>query len=163
MKNSPRKPHPTNTTRAAAGRRHGAGGKLISQIDLLRMRVAAAASTWKRAKEQASQAKRRRKLAKLLAKRAKKDARTAKDNLDELRQALAATQAREANPWQAAAPSFSRKSKPAISSTRRLRGVGKPAARVSVSARRNAEKALNPPSGAASPPQAAFGEVPATG
>jgi hypothetical protein len=61
----------------------------IGQIQLLRMRVAAAESNLKQAKETLGQAKRRRKLARLLAKRAKKDAKQAKINLAEIREALA--------------------------------------------------------------------------
>jgi hypothetical protein len=85
----------SRTTEAGrkSDRRH-----LVSQIELLRMRVAAAQTTWKQAKEQASHAKRRRKLAKLIAKRAKKDAKTAKVHLGEARQALALAQAQMARP-----------------------------------------------------------------
>src|SRR6476620_9705703 len=95
-------------TRASGVRRsgkrgHSAGRASVTQIEMLSRRVAAATTTWKQAKEQASQAKRRRKLARLLAKRAKKDAKTAKLRLDELREALAGAQAGRINPWRAAA------------------------------------------------------------
>jgi hypothetical protein len=63
--------------------------KLSGEIELLRMRVAAAESLLKKAREQASRAKRRRKLAKLLAKRARKHAKRAKANLAGARAALA--------------------------------------------------------------------------
>lgn len=82
-----RKKMPAGVRRPAV-RRDEEGRRLISHIDLLRMRLSAAAKAWKEAKDQASQAKRRRKLAKLMARRAKKDAKTAKANLDELREAL---------------------------------------------------------------------------
>ncbi len=81
------------TARRTAKQPNDSNRKLISQMQLLRMRVSAAEATWKEAKEQASHAKRRRKLARLLAKRAKKDAKTAKANLDELREALARAEA----------------------------------------------------------------------
>ena len=74
--------------RRLAVRRDEEGRRLISHIELLRMRLLAATKAWKEAKEQASQAKRRRKLAKLMARRAKKDAKTAKANMDELREGL---------------------------------------------------------------------------
>jgi len=72
------------------------GRERMGQIELLRMRVAAAELTWKQAKEHANQAKRRRKLARLLAKRARKDARRAKENLDEIRTVLAEAEAKAA-------------------------------------------------------------------
>src|SRR5689334_23005916 len=67
--------------------------RVVSHIDLLRMRIAAAESVWKEAKERAGQAKRRRKLAKLMAKRAQKDAKHAKAGLAEAREALAQAEA----------------------------------------------------------------------
>ncbi|HEY0551985.1 MAG TPA: hypothetical protein VGF13_20450 [Verrucomicrobiae bacterium] len=162
MKTSSRKPKAPDTRRAAAAPRDGAGRKLISQVDLLRIRVTAAASAWKRAKEQASQAKRRRKLAKLLAKRAKKDARTAKNNLDELREALAAAQTRAENPWRTAAPRFSQtKPKRAASKTKpRHRAIRESTALAP--AEGTDEKQLNNSGGPASPPETISGELPAT-
>ena len=73
--------------------RESASRKLISQIELLQMRVAATEDTWKEAQDQHRQAKRRRKLAKLFARRAKKDAKSAKANLDLARKALAEAKA----------------------------------------------------------------------
>src|SRR5262245_54008391 len=107
MKTSTRNARTAALGRPAA-RRNNARGAAVSQIELLRMRVATAAATWKQAKEHLAQAKRRRKLAKLLARRAKKDARAAKENLEELREALADAQTHVANPWQAAMRRFSR-------------------------------------------------------
>jgi hypothetical protein len=65
----------------------------MSQVDLLRIRVGAAESNWKEARERAGQAKRRKKLAKLMAKRAQKDAKRAKVRLAETREALAHAEA----------------------------------------------------------------------
>ena len=72
-------------------RRHSL--KLQGEIELLRMRVAAAESLLEKAREHASRAKRRRKLAKLLAKRARKDAKQAKANLADARADLARAEA----------------------------------------------------------------------
>ena len=72
-------------------RRHSL--KLQGEIELLRMRVAAAESLLEKAREHASRAKRRRKLEKLLAKRARKDAKQAKANLADARADLARAEA----------------------------------------------------------------------
>ncbi len=77
----------TKPKRKRSPRRHAP--KLTDEIKLLRMRVAAAESHLKKAREQASRAKRRRKLAKLLAKRARKHAKQARANLADARAALA--------------------------------------------------------------------------
>ena len=108
-----------SATRRRAKEGDGEGRKLVSQIELLRMRVAAAATAWKQAKEHASQAKRRRKLAKLLAKRARKDARTARANLDELRATLTEAQTRAADPWQAAVRHLNKSKRTRATSKRR--------------------------------------------
>ena len=52
----------SSAVRRSVAPRDGAKRKLVSQVELLRVRVAAAEVTWKKAKEHASQAKRRRKL-----------------------------------------------------------------------------------------------------
>jgi hypothetical protein len=124
MKGATRKKLPAGARRLAV-RRDEEGRRLISHIDLLRMRLSAAAKAWKEAKEQASQAKRRRKLAKLMARRAKKDAKTAKANMDELREAL--LQARRSAAIATARPSSRKLStgRQALPTSKRKPGPGR--------------------------------------
>jgi hypothetical protein len=81
---------------ASAEQRSVTRRSTLNTIELLRLRVAAAAKTLNQAKQQARHAKARRKLAKLLAKRAKDNAKTAKMELTELRESLANAKARAA-------------------------------------------------------------------
>src|SRR5262245_54071990 len=92
---------PTNRKKSTVAPRpvrqwESASRRLINQIELLQMRVAATEDTWKEAKAQHRQAKRRRKLAKLFARRAKKDVKSARANLDLARKSLAAAKAQAA-------------------------------------------------------------------
>lgn len=113
--------------------------KAVNQIELLQMRVAAAATAWKEAKLHAAQAKRRRKLARLMARRAKKDARAAKERLEQLREDLVQAQARIVNPWQAAARSLARAKRTRAGSRKR------PAARTNVRKRVSTKTANSEP------------------
>jgi chromosome segregation ATPase len=154
----------SSSARRGVTQRDGSGRKLISQIELLRMRVAAAEAAWKETKEQASQAKRRRKLARLMARRAKKDAKSAKSNLDEMREALARAEAQSALARRRAVSRKIRKAKTpgahskkqASSTPRRVRKS--PRAARSPSVREPtvapAESIPGPVDGAASPPPA---------
>ena len=160
------------TARRTAKQPNDSNRKLISQIELLRMRVSAAEATWKEAKEQASHAKRRRKLARLLAKRAKKDAKTAKANLDELREALARAEAQSApkhrrvmsrkiGKAKSRSP-FAKKKRP--SSRHRIRNSSRATRRPGPTELPVPPAEINPAQadGAATPPAPAPGEFPAT-
>jgi hypothetical protein len=67
---------------------------LVSEVQLFRVRVAAAESQVKVLREQARQAKRRRKEAKRLAQRARKEFKRAKAALAELKEGLASAEAK---------------------------------------------------------------------
>ena len=68
--------------------------KLTGEVQMFRLRVAAAESKLKVLKEQALQAKRRRKEAKQMAQRARKQFKQAKAGLSELKQSLAKAEAK---------------------------------------------------------------------
>lgn len=132
----------------------GVARKWMSQIQLLRMRVAAAESLWKEVKEQVGQAKRRRKLAKLFAKRAKKNKKRAGANLEQARKALAEAETQLATISRRPAPRKVSKSKNAraLSKKRptRKRSVRKLPLAADQAASRDPSAALH--AAAASPP-----------
>jgi hypothetical protein len=119
-----------------------APARLLSEVQLFRIRVATAESKVKVLREEARQAKRRRKAAKRLAQLARKQFKRSKADLAQLRQALAEA---EMKLFKAGGRVLARKMakpKPATTARRGERAPKKPKARIRPRARRVAVFAL---------------------